>query len=326
MGKQKLSKFQRKQRYTGREGKTLQIGMRGILLTCDGNRFHEAVREAISMLEQTADKLYPAVEASPEPDGEKSLADELAAELAALKEKPEKRRFEEIQLNLDSTSLRFVKFNRSTFNPNVMLLDIFDSIKQSGQGRSRFIQRVTPVSVVTAPEIDNVVAGVKEACKDYLGANDLPTDYQVIFKSQWCDKLQQDAVLDAISSAMPPAHRVVKSRRFSCAIFVHALKSKVCIGCGPKFNEYSSYNLRQLADPEALDRKHGTRVATVPQQPLPAAPVVGIASAETSVTAAAAAAAETLSPGREKRKREDEPEPEAADQLPAHVSGTTSEI
>lgn len=241
----------------------LNVGMRGVLVTCDTHAEKGAVREGFSVLSQAWDLIAASREASaPAGDGDcggegstaggtgiTDLAQEIAAEAAALNDE---RRFFVAQTGCQG----FIVLRLNTTIPSSPnLLQLVDRVCESaatdGELGVRFIARMLPCQAVCRADLPKMVAAVRAAVaaeRERLGASRC-TSFAIQFKQRYNAKtLDRDEVIRVVADSakleLPGA--TVSINDPALCIVLEVVKTFCCVCVVDRWLRNKRYSLRAL--------------------------------------------------------------------------------
>jgi len=256
----KQNYFQKaKQSRKVQQGRVLQEGMRGFLVTCN-NREREAVREAYNLFNEFADQLFGAEgRAEGGADSEEEEAEEEDIDAAFDKEKTElaavvkktgggERRFQVVE----SGARNCVFIKTSLEDPEALVTTIIDTVLASGLARARFILRLLPIlGTCRAQE-----AAIEALAREVLGPvfpPDSTATYSILFKTRNNGSLGRDDVIRAVGGVVRglAAGTSVHLKAPAVSIVVEVVRAVACLGLARDYHgARRKYNLVELVRPE----------------------------------------------------------------------------
>jgi len=252
----KQNYFQKaKQSRKVQQGRVLQEGMRGFLVTCN-NREREAVREAYNLFNEFADQLFGA-EGGADSDSEEAEEEDIDAafdkektELASVVKKTGggERRFQVVE----SGARNCVFIKTSLEDPEALVTTIIDTVLASGLARARFILRLVPIlGTCRAQE-----AAIEALAREVLGPvfpPDSTATYSILFKTRNNGSLGRDDVIRAVGGVVRglAAGTSVHLKAPAVSIVVEVVRAVACLGLARDYHgARRKYNLVELVRPE----------------------------------------------------------------------------
>jgi len=240
------------------EGKVLREGMKGFLLTCN-NREKETVREAYSLFNQFADKMFgPETVGSGGADQEDKVDqnseeeedidaafDKEKTELIKIKEKASgERRFQMV----DSNARNCVFIKTTLEDPEKLALDIIDNILETGIAKARYILRMVPILGTCKAHEKNIEDLAKTALPQVFG-NDSKLSYSILFKTRNNNSVGREEVIKILGAVIRelPGETSVELKTPDVAIVVEIVGKVCCLGVARDyFGQRRKYNLVEL--------------------------------------------------------------------------------
>ena len=126
----------------------LSDNLHGILISCNNNEYR-SLKDAYTILNETADRLYGQFNDDDKKKNNNNLIDveedieaSIQTEIASLKI-PAARRF--IQTKTKCNNVLFVQINDNQIEPNQLVEAVFNFVRETMKANSRYIQRFIPV-------------------------------------------------------------------------------------------------------------------------------------------------------------------------------------
>jgi len=229
----------------------LEAGLSGVLVTCM-NKERNCIHEAYNLLNEYADKLY-GPEQIEKNDGSQSNSDDediqksLEREVKAMQEQPvQQRRFQVVESSV--TNCLFIK--STVENPCHLIHTILSDIVESGASKSRYIQRMLPVSVTCKAHPKDVVKAAEPIIEQYFGASEPEVKtYYITTRARNNTSTDLKQVLPDLVSLMQSKYsrHKVDYKTPELVISVEVLCKVACISILKDFNRLRKYNLQEVA-------------------------------------------------------------------------------
>ncbi|XP_063059665.1 THUMP domain-containing protein 1 [Engraulis encrasicolus] len=256
------SKKRGRKHYGGMRGKRLkvsrelEVGMRGILITCNMNE-RKCTAEAYNLLNEYAEKLYGPEKfgdkdkgGSDEGDDASSDEDDMEAalkkEVSQMKESTEKgkRRFQA----MESGANNVVFIRTEKLEPDELVHHILQDLHSTKKKKSRTILRMLPVSGTCKafPEdMERYLTGYLEPWfKEPAQAT-----YQIAFKARNSSHNKRDDVIKALAvlvGKLNPKNKVDLTNP-ELTIIVEVIKSVCCVSVVRDYVLFRKFNLQEVA-------------------------------------------------------------------------------
>jgi len=191
--------------------------------------------------------------------------DDIEAELAALKaefKKPPagvpkaKPRFAST-----ATGCRGIRFIRNNELHHVDTVGkIMANVLETGEVRSRIVQRLVPVTHSCKAHMKDVGIGAKQAVAATLGVEGgAATRYSIMCKVRNNSSITDREIVDEVVRVLKeesPQH-IYDRRQPTLVLVIEVLKSVCCMAMVPNFYKYAEYNMGKLAKAKRLHDEKG---------------------------------------------------------------------
>ncbi|XP_063919859.1 THUMP domain-containing protein 1 homolog [Zophobas morio] len=245
--KYKSKKFFMKQ--GGNRKVALDLNLKGFLCSCN-NREKDCIREAYNLLNEYADKLYPAasrVEETEEVQDE-DISESLTKEISDLKEEstPNKKRFQAIE-----SGARNLLFIRTTVpNPAELAEAIVKDVHENGSQKTKFLLRLVPVETTCRASVADIGNAFVQLAEKHF--QDSAQTFNIMFNHRNNNVVSRDDVIKLIAekiSAIRPDHKVdLKAAKLS--VIVEVIKGFAFLSIVPDYLKYKKYNLLAICNQE----------------------------------------------------------------------------
>ncbi|XP_026214900.1 THUMP domain-containing protein 1 [Anabas testudineus] len=255
---QNESRKRSKKRYVaGHQGKRwkgsreLEVGMQGILITCNMNE-RKCTAEAFNLLNEYADKLYgleklqdnngsSSEEEAEEEDIDVALKKEVA-QLQASGAKQE-RRFQ--ALDSGANNVIFIKTNN--LEPDKLVHHILSDLYTTKKKKSRVILRMLPVTGTCRAFQDDMVKYLTTFLEPWFKTPNCAT-YQIAFKARNSSHNKRDEIIKSIAGLvgkLNPKNKVDLTNP-ELTIIVEVIKAVCCISVIKDYTLYRKYNVQEV--------------------------------------------------------------------------------
>lgn len=235
---------------------TLDVGMKGFLMTCD--REKECVREAYNLLNEYADQLYgpeKTEEAEPQ-DADDDIGDALLKEIKDMVQvKKTMRRFQV----MDSGAKHCIFIHTTVDDPCHLVHHILNEAYTRKLQKSRYILRFLPVSATCRARIETIVETTEQLLLLHpdLGFGCAGGSFCVMVKIRNSNQVTQTEVIQKI---------VAKAREMNdnnagnmqnpdFFIIVDVIKTTCCLSIVKDYFKFKKYNLQQVSVDENTIQK-----------------------------------------------------------------------
>ncbi|KAF4031529.1 THUMP domain-containing protein [Phytophthora infestans] len=240
-------------------------GHGAVLVTCDKIKERQSVSDALNILNEAADRFFPAPEEAnqdTEEDGVgegDSVQKKLQEEIAALQTQAKKRqtgRFTALDTGVKGAVL--IQFKDDRLSPTALLSKMFEEVESTKDFASRFIQRMIPLEKVGYSSVEAIkeLAGpmIKahlEAFKDEQKAagKDETFEFAVEFKRRNCTNLISMDVIDTLVDLVGEEKTKVNLTAPRSVLMVEVFRNTCGFSILTDFHRFKKYNVRSIIDP-----------------------------------------------------------------------------
>ncbi|CAH1366859.1 THUMP domain-containing protein 1 homolog [Tenebrio molitor] len=256
MSKADSSNYKSKKKYFLKKGanrRTLDVNLKGFLCSCN-SREKDCIKESYNLLNEYADKLYPAVlNPSDNETDEQDISESLSKEISGLKGTgpSSERRFQVIE----SGAKNFLFIRTSLENPAELAEAIIKDIHDSGSQKTRFLLRLIPVEITCRATPDEIGKAFLKISEKHF--KDSPQTFCVIFNHRNNNVVSRDEIIKLIADKVNETrsdHKVnLKGAKLS--IIVEVIKGFAFLSVVPDYLKYKKYNLLSVCSQEVSSDK-----------------------------------------------------------------------
>ncbi|KUF80495.1 THUMP domain-containing protein 1 [Phytophthora nicotianae] len=241
-------------------------GHGAVLVTCDKIKERQSVSDALNILNEAADRFFPAAEEDNK-DEEEAAADEegdsvqkkLQEEIAALQTQAKKRqtgRFTALDTGVKGAVL--IQFKDDNVSPTALLSKIFEEVESSKDFASRFIQRMIPLEKVGYSSVEAIKELAAPMIKAHLEAfkaeqkaagKDEDFEFAVDFKRRNCTNLNSMDVINALVELVGEDKTKVNLTTPRSVLMVEVFRNTCGFSILTDFHRFKKYNVRSIIDP-----------------------------------------------------------------------------
>ncbi|CAN9510589.1 unnamed protein product [Ophioblennius macclurei] len=256
-----------KKRYVGGQHKRwkgsreLEVGMEGILITCNMNE-RKCTAEAFNLLNEYADGLFGpeklqdnAGSSSEEEDAEEEDVDvALKKEVAQLQASGAKqeRRFQA----LDSGANNVIFIRTLNLESDKLVHHILSDLHSTKKKKSRVILRMLPVTGTCKAFQEDIVKYLTTFLEPWFKIPNCAT-YQIAFKARNSSHNKRDEIIKAVAGLvgkLNPKNKVDLTNP-ELTIIVEVIKAVCCLSVVKDYTLYRKYNVQEVVKEEALQTK-----------------------------------------------------------------------
>ncbi|ETI44789.1 hypothetical protein F442_10440 [Phytophthora nicotianae P10297] len=241
-------------------------GHGAVLVTCDKIKERQSVSDALNILNEAADRFFPAAEEDNKDEGEAAADEEgdsvqkkLQEEIAALQTQAKKRqtgRFTALDTGVKGAVL--IQFKDDNVSPTALLSKIFEEVESSKDFASRFIQRMIPLEKVGYSSVEAIKELAAPMIKAHLEAfkaerkaagKDEDFEFAVDFKRRNCTNLNSMDVINALVELVGEDKTKVNLTTPRSVLMVEVFRNTCGFSILTDFHRFKKYNVRSIIDP-----------------------------------------------------------------------------
>ncbi|XP_005999684.1 THUMP domain-containing protein 1 isoform X2 [Latimeria chalumnae] len=233
-------------------GRELEVGMQGILITCNMNE-RKCTAEAYSLLNEYADQLY-GPEKFGEEEGDHSESeegDEDDAEAALKKEVDQIRASTEKKLRrfqaVESGANNVVFLRTLNIEPEKLVHHILQDLHTTKKKKTRVILRMLPIAGTCKAFMEDMKKYFQTFLDPWFKAPNKGT-FQIVYKARNNDHLSREEVIKALAGIvgiLNPENKVDLTNP-EYTVVVEIIKSVCCVSVVRDYVLYRKYNLQEV--------------------------------------------------------------------------------
>ncbi|XP_041838482.1 THUMP domain-containing protein 1 [Melanotaenia boesemani] len=241
---------QQKKRWKG--SRELEVGMQGILITCNMNE-RKCTAEAFNLLNEYADKIYGPEKLSDSngSSSEEEEAEEEDVDVALKKEvsqlqasgTKQERRFQA----LDSGANNVIFIKTQNLESDKLVHHILSDLHTTKKKKSRVILRMLPVTGTCKAFQEDMVKYLSTFLEPWFKAPKCAT-YQIAFKARNSSHNKRDEIIKSIAGLvgkLNPKNKVDLTNP-ELTIIVEVIKAVCCISVVKDYTLYRKYNVQEV--------------------------------------------------------------------------------
>lgn len=240
-------------------------GLHGVIVSCDLNREPKCTKEMLELLNEIAEQYFPAAGA-PASELASDIVSDLHKELEILKSGAS-RRFFAVQTNCKN--MVFIRFAEETLDPIVVVNKIFDHVLASGEGRTRFTNKIIPICKTAPSFLDRLVQIAKPMIQQHFHRTPGKVlSFMVEYRHRYTDSIRKDDSTKELVRLVGRPHRVDLNnpdKIIIVEVFNKALGMSIVNG--DDYKKFKAYNLRQIT--EHMPRRFDADDSKPSLKPLP---------------------------------------------------------
>ncbi|GMF20924.1 unnamed protein product [Phytophthora lilii] len=241
-------------------------GHGAVLVTCDKTKERQSVSDALNILNEAADKFFPAKETQEQAEEKEeagettdSVQKKLQEEIVALQTQAKSRqtgRFTPLDTGVKGAVL--IQFKDDSVSPTALMDKIFEQVESTKDFASRFIMRMIPLEKVgyssveaikelAAPMVKAHVEAFKEEQK--AAGTDEQLEFAVEFKRRNCTNLNSMDVINMLVDLVGEDKAKVNLTTPRSVLMVEVFRNTCGFSILTDFHRFKKYNVRSVIDP-----------------------------------------------------------------------------
>ncbi|XP_057698537.1 THUMP domain-containing protein 1 [Corythoichthys intestinalis] len=260
-----------------RGSRELEVGMQGILITCNMNQ-RKCTAEAFNLLSEYADQLYGPEKFEEDPKGcngeeenaeeeEEDVEEALKKEVAQLRANGgrQERRFQA----LESGANNVIFIRTRNLESDRLVHHILSDLHATKKKKTRVILRMLPVTGTCKAFPEDMIKYLTTFLEPWFKKPNCAT-YQIAFKARNNSHNKRDDVIKAIAGLvgkLNPKNKVDLTQP-DLTIILEVIKSVCCVSVVREYMRYRKYNLQEVVKEEEPKKEEGgTIIEKVPAEP-----------------------------------------------------------
>lgn len=237
----------------------LSPGLQGFLVTCNF-REKDCIREAYTLLNEYADKLFPvedvteanqpksdkpaAEKDSEDDDDDDDISKQVEKDVAATKTKLENRKFRFKQADTGAQNCLFIKADV----PDVVELgvNILREIAETKQAKTKNILRLLPIEAICKANMKDIADAAGKLFDKYLLKE--PKTFAIVFNRRMNNNMVRDDVIKELADMITAKNieNKVDLKHAAVTVLVEVIKGHCCLSVLPDYFKLKKYNLTEL--------------------------------------------------------------------------------
>ncbi|PVH14488.1 uncharacterized protein CXQ87_002629 [Candidozyma duobushaemuli] len=233
----------------------------GVYATCNRGRELGCRKELLNLLSEKCEQWYPDWESKAEVDDEDdkdlSVEEQVQKELASMKkEKTAKSTiFSPIDLSCECTV--FVKI-RKPVEPAEFIHRICQEAKDSGVKKSRFIQKLTPVTFSVSASLEEIKKLAAIVLKPHFHKEEgqEPLKFAIQVTRRNFNQIPKEEIIQTVAGCVGKDHgHTVDLKKYDKLILVDCFKSNIGMSVVSDYLQLEKFNLQQIFEKNMKDSK-----------------------------------------------------------------------
>ncbi|KAJ5918800.1 hypothetical protein N7454_009944 [Penicillium verhagenii] len=239
----------RKGQWITRSRTDIDAGDVGIFVTCDMGREKKCVAEITDILTQAIEKDAAPVNDEESDSDDEDIEAQIRRELEGLQ--PSQKKTRPVQaMQLDIPCVVFARFNDKSVDPVKIVHDLcLDAHANPDIKKSRYIKRLTPVTMVKKTLSVDLEEFAKEVLKPHFHSGGPPKTYAIRPSSRGNNKLNRDIIIKTVADVVGPEHPV-NLKQYDHMILVDVVQNVIGMSVvGSDYDQLKRFNVAEIYDP-----------------------------------------------------------------------------
>ncbi|KII85174.1 hypothetical protein PLICRDRAFT_57116 [Plicaturopsis crispa FD-325 SS-3] len=229
----------------------------GVWVTCVKGKEKQAVGELYDLFDSVAAELWPedgVGSGSEEDDEDEDLETQIAKELSSLKRPRKEQRF--IQCKTEIPCVLFISC-KAPVDPVKLVRTHLEVVQSTGASRTKYTQRLVPVSATCAANIPEIVLLAKQTIASFFSEHpDEHFTYKIDMRMRSHAALSRATVLQEIAQCMPEGNTVQLEDPEAC-ILVEIFKGACGMSMVRGYHRLLKFNVMELANAKHAEEQFG---------------------------------------------------------------------
>ncbi|XP_051940393.1 THUMP domain-containing protein 1 isoform X2 [Hippocampus zosterae] len=244
-----------------RGSRELEVGMQGILITCNMNQ-RKCTAEAFNLLSEYADKLYGPEKLEEDAGGcsEEDVEEALKKEVTQLRayDGSQQRRFQA----LESGANNVIFIRTRNLESDKLVHHILADLHATKKKKTRLILRMLPVTGTCRAFPEEMMRYLSTFLEPWFKKPNCAS-YQIAFKSRNNNYSKRCDLIKAIATLVGKLNprNMVNLTQPDLTIILEVIKTVCCVSVVREYTRYKKYNLQEVVKEEEPKKEEGNTVA-----------------------------------------------------------------
>lgn len=243
----------------------------GLFATCNRGKEAGCRKELMNLLAEKCDQWYPDWETRVEEEEsdsktELSVEDQIQQELASLKKEKTSKSTIFLPIDLGCECLVFIKI-RKPVQPAEFVLRICEEAMQLGEKKTRFTQKITPITTSVSASIEELKKLAADVLKPHFHKekDQEPLKFAIQVTRRNFNTLEKEEIIQTIAGCVGKEHgHVVDLKNYDKLILVECFKNNIGMSVVTDYLRYEKFNLQQIFE-KNMKNNETSRVKTQSQ-------------------------------------------------------------
>lgn len=233
----------------------------GVYATCNRGRELGCRKELLNLLAEKCEQWYPdwelKAEVDEEDDKELSVEEQVQKELASMKKEKTAKSTIFLPIDLSCECTVFVKI-RKPVEPAEFIHRICQEAKDLGVKKSRFIQKLTPVTFSVSASLEEIKKLAAIVLKPHFHKEEgqEPLKFAIQVTRRNFNQIPKEEIIQTVAGCVGKDHgHTVDLKKYDKLILVDCFKSNIGMSVVSDFLELEKFNLQQIFEKNMKDNK-----------------------------------------------------------------------
>lgn len=233
----------------------------GVYATCNRGRELGCRKELLNLLSERCEQWYPdwelKAEVDDEDDKELSVEEQVQKELASMKKEKTAKSTIFLPIDLSCECTVFVKI-RKPVEPAEFIHRICQEAKDLGEKKSRFIQKLTPVTFSVSASLEEIKKLAAIVLKPHFHKEEgqEPLKFAIQVTRRNFNQIPKEEIIQTVAGCVGKDHgHTVDLKKYDKLILVDCFKSNIGMSVVSDYLQLEKFNLQQIFEKNMKDSK-----------------------------------------------------------------------
>lgn len=233
----------------------------GVYATCNRGRELGCRKELLNLLAEKCEQWYPdwelKAEVDDEDDKELSVEEQVQKELASMKKEKTAKSTIFLPIDLSCECTVFVKI-RKPVEPAEFIHRICQEAKDLGVKKSRFIQKLTPVTFSVSASLEEIKKLAAIVLKPHFHKEEgqEPLKFAIQVTRRNFNQIPKEEIIQTVAGCVGKDHgHTVDLKKYDKLILVDCFKSNIGMSVVSDYLQLEKFNLQQIFEKNMKDSK-----------------------------------------------------------------------
>ncbi|KAJ5727549.1 hypothetical protein N7493_005369 [Penicillium malachiteum] len=243
----------------------IESGEVGVFVTCDKGKESKCCAEVTDIFSDIIEKsAKPGADEDSDSD-DADIEAQIQRELEGLSASKKKSRPVQA-MQLDIPCVIFARLNDKSVDPVELVHKLcLDARANPDKKQSRFIKRLTPITMIRKTLSVDLEAFAKEILKPHFHSGGPPKKYAIRPSVRGNSKINRDTIIKTVADAVGPEHPV-NLKNYDLTILVDVVQNVIGMSVvGSDYDDLKRYNIAEIYEPSPKGQATPAKTANEPE-------------------------------------------------------------